>query len=200
MDRPKKDILESETDVRDLVVIDNGTETVKIGLSGEDYPRVLIDTISGSQNIKNESEGISNKTHHLFGNALKQAVLEKKHEIEYNYPIKRGVIRLIFCDFFCFKAFFLENRRSRSDERALGICFGRKFANFRDQQLQFLDYRFRCKLKTIQTAISGDFIRGNKNSIAFIHELINFIFIFNRGYHGSRYRKWAWFDYSNTCF
>lgn len=91
MDRPKKDVLESETDVRDFIVIDNGTETVKIGLSGEDYPRVLIDTISGSQNIKNESEGISNKTQHLFGNALKTAISEKKHEIQHNYPIKRGV-------------------------------------------------------------------------------------------------------------
>ena len=93
MDRPKKDILESETDVRDLVVIDNGTETVKIGLSGEDYPRVLMDTISGAQNIKNESEGISSKTQRLFGNALRQAILEKKQdmEIEYSYPIKRGV-------------------------------------------------------------------------------------------------------------
>lgn len=106
MDRPKKDILESETDVRDLVVIDNGTETVKIGLSGEDYPRVLIDTIAGSQNIKNESEGISNKTHHLFGNALKQAILEKKHEIEYNYPIKRGVFNFILVSFFFFLCIF----------------------------------------------------------------------------------------------
>lgn len=95
MDRAKKDVLESETDVKELVVIDNGTETVKIGLSGEDYPRVLIDTLAGSQNIKNDSEGLTSKPQHLFGNALRQAVLEKKHEIQYNYPIKRGVISII---------------------------------------------------------------------------------------------------------
>lgn len=87
----KKDVLESETDVKDLVVIDNGTESVKIGLSGEDYPRVLINSLSGSQNIKNDSEGLSSKPQHLFGSALKQAALDKKHDIEYSYPIRRGV-------------------------------------------------------------------------------------------------------------
>jgi len=106
MDRVKKDVLESETDAKDLVVIDNGTETIKIGLSGEDYPRVLMDTLSGSQNIKNDSE-ISSKPQHLFGNALKQAVLEKKHEIQYSNPIKKGVPYDFF--FFAIKIFFLEN-------------------------------------------------------------------------------------------
>ena len=91
MDRAKKDILESETDVKDLVVIDNGTETVKIGLSGEDYPRVLIDSLSGFLNIKNDSEGLSSKPQHLFGNVLKQAFQEKKHEIQYSNPIQKGV-------------------------------------------------------------------------------------------------------------
>ena len=91
MDRTKKDVLESETDVKDLVVIDNGTETVKIGLSGEDYPRVLIESLSGSHTIKNDTEGISSKPQHLFGNALKQEILEKKNEIQISYPIKKGV-------------------------------------------------------------------------------------------------------------
>ena len=87
----KKDVLESEVDVKDVVVIDNGTESVKIGISGEDYPRIVMNTISGSQNIKTDSEGLNNKPMHLFGNALKQAAIEKKHEIQYSYPIKRGV-------------------------------------------------------------------------------------------------------------
>lgn len=77
--------------MKDIVVIDNGTDTVKIGLSGEDYPRIIIDSITGSQNIKSDSEGLNNKPQHLFGNSLKQAVADKKHEIQYNYPIKRGV-------------------------------------------------------------------------------------------------------------
>ena len=96
MDRVKKDVLESETDVKDLVVIDNGTETVKIGLSGEDYPRVLLDSMSGAQSAKNESEGLAAKPQHLFGNALKQAAAEKKHELTYSNPIKRGVIIILF--------------------------------------------------------------------------------------------------------
>lgn len=32
--------LESDVDVKEFIVIDNGTETIKIGVSGEDYPRV----------------------------------------------------------------------------------------------------------------------------------------------------------------
>lgn len=91
----KKDALESEVDVKDVVVIDNGTESVKIGISGEDYPRIVMNTISGSQNIKTDSEGLNNKPMHLFGNTLKQAAIEKKHEIQYSYPIKRGVTLLI---------------------------------------------------------------------------------------------------------
>lgn len=36
----KRSMMESEYDVKDIIVIDNGTDTVKIGVSGEDYPRV----------------------------------------------------------------------------------------------------------------------------------------------------------------
>lgn len=32
--------MESEFDVKDLIVIDNGADSVKIGISGEDRPRV----------------------------------------------------------------------------------------------------------------------------------------------------------------
>jgi actin beta/gamma 1 len=32
--------MESEYDVKDIIVIDNGADTIKIGISGEDYPRV----------------------------------------------------------------------------------------------------------------------------------------------------------------
>lgn len=37
----KRSMMESEYDVKDVIVIDNGTETIKIGVSGEDYPRVI---------------------------------------------------------------------------------------------------------------------------------------------------------------
>lgn len=36
----KRSMMESEYDVKDIIVIDNGTDSVKIGVSGEDYPRV----------------------------------------------------------------------------------------------------------------------------------------------------------------
>jgi len=38
-------MMESECDVKDIVVIDNGTDTIKVGISGEDYPRVYFQFI-----------------------------------------------------------------------------------------------------------------------------------------------------------
>ena len=34
-------MMESEYDVKDVIVIDNGSDSVKIGISGEDNPRVF---------------------------------------------------------------------------------------------------------------------------------------------------------------
>jgi actin-related protein len=36
----KRAQMESEFDVKDLIIIDNGSDTIKVGISGEDYPRV----------------------------------------------------------------------------------------------------------------------------------------------------------------
>lgn len=36
----KRAKMESEFDMKDIIVIDNGADTVKIGISGEDRPRV----------------------------------------------------------------------------------------------------------------------------------------------------------------
>lgn len=33
--------MESEYDIKDIIVIDNGADTIKIGISGEDFPRVF---------------------------------------------------------------------------------------------------------------------------------------------------------------
>lgn len=30
--------VEAEIDVKDIVIIDNGTDTIKVGISGTDYP------------------------------------------------------------------------------------------------------------------------------------------------------------------
>jgi actin-related protein len=43
----KRSKVESEVDMRDVVVIDNGTDTIKIGMSGVDYPQIVIDTVTG---------------------------------------------------------------------------------------------------------------------------------------------------------
>ena len=37
----KRAKMESEYDVKDIIIIDNGADTVKVGISGEDYPRVI---------------------------------------------------------------------------------------------------------------------------------------------------------------
>ena len=38
----KRNLLESEVDLKDLIVIDNGTDTIHMGYSGENLPRVKI--------------------------------------------------------------------------------------------------------------------------------------------------------------
>ena len=37
----KRNLLESEVDLKDLIVIDNGTDTIQMGYSGENLPRVV---------------------------------------------------------------------------------------------------------------------------------------------------------------
>jgi actin-related protein len=38
----KLNLLESEVDLKDLIVIDNGTDSIKIGYSGENHPEYHI--------------------------------------------------------------------------------------------------------------------------------------------------------------
>lgn len=38
----KRAKMESEFDMKDIIVIDNGSETVKVGISGENFPKVII--------------------------------------------------------------------------------------------------------------------------------------------------------------
>jgi actin-related protein len=46
----KRNLLESEVDLKDLIVIDNGTDSIKMGYSGENHPRIIIDSITGRIN------------------------------------------------------------------------------------------------------------------------------------------------------
>lgn len=40
----KRNLLESEVDLKDLIIIDNGSDTIKMGYSGENQPRVIFST------------------------------------------------------------------------------------------------------------------------------------------------------------
>lgn len=44
--------MESEYDVKDIIVIDNGADSIKIGISGEDNPRLIIPSVVGIPDIK----------------------------------------------------------------------------------------------------------------------------------------------------
>ena len=48
-------------DGKEVIVIDNGTNSIKIGYSGEDQPRIEIESIGGTFSIKDESDSISSK-------------------------------------------------------------------------------------------------------------------------------------------
>ena len=46
----KRNLLESEVDLKDLIVIDNGTDSLKMGYSGENHTRITIDSMTGRIN------------------------------------------------------------------------------------------------------------------------------------------------------
>jgi actin-related protein len=39
-----------------MIIIDNGTETVKIGRSGSDYPSVIINTVTGIPQVDKDND------------------------------------------------------------------------------------------------------------------------------------------------
>ena len=49
--------------------------------------------MTGRINRTDDNDQISNKPQHIFGNALKQALSEKKLDITLNQPIERGRIK-----------------------------------------------------------------------------------------------------------
>jgi actin-related protein len=44
-----------------MLVIDNGSDTIKIGFSGEDMPRIIYPSISAIEKISEELESYSSK-------------------------------------------------------------------------------------------------------------------------------------------
>ena len=69
----KRSLVESEIDLEDVVVIDNGTDTIKIGMSGTDTPQILIDSVSGIVEINPDSDVVPTRNI-FFGQELRQAL------------------------------------------------------------------------------------------------------------------------------
>lgn len=65
--------VESAIDVEEIVVIDNGTDTIKIGMSGSDYPQIIIDTISGTVEQNADNDALPPRSV-FFGEHLKQVL------------------------------------------------------------------------------------------------------------------------------
>ena len=86
----RKDI-ESEINLREMIIIDNGTETVKIGRSGSDYPSIIITTVTGIPPSISEHDAIPPKKMY-FGKELAQLMESKKYNIEFSYPISNSKI------------------------------------------------------------------------------------------------------------
>jgi actin-related protein len=53
--------LESIVDGKEVIVIDCGTESIKIGYSGEDQPRIELESKGGTFSIKDETDSIQSK-------------------------------------------------------------------------------------------------------------------------------------------
>lgn len=82
----RRKYFESEVDVKEMIIIDNGTETVKIGRSGVDYPSIIIDTLSGYPNVISENDA-SPQEKIYFGKKLANVLESKKYNIDFGHPI-----------------------------------------------------------------------------------------------------------------
>mmetsp|Transcript_17243 Transcript_17243/g.55360 ORF Transcript_17243/g.55360 Transcript_17243/m.55360 type:complete len:394 (+) Transcript_17243:3-1184(+) len=74
----------SEETAADVVVIDNGTGSIKAGFSGEDAPRAVFPTVVGSARTKAMQR---TEVHESFVGSLAQ---QKRDVLALSYPIKRG--------------------------------------------------------------------------------------------------------------
>lgn len=54
-----------------MIVIDNGTESIKIGRSGVDYPSIIINTVTGKPYVITENDATPPKKMY-FGKELAQ--------------------------------------------------------------------------------------------------------------------------------
>eukprot|EP00331_Platyophrya_macrostoma_P002509 CAMPEP_0176418056 /NCGR_PEP_ID=MMETSP0127-20121128/7238_1 /TAXON_ID=938130 /ORGANISM="Platyophrya macrostoma, Strain WH" /LENGTH=438 /DNA_ID=CAMNT_0017798297 /DNA_START=29 /DNA_END=1345 /DNA_ORIENTATION=- len=75
--------MESKFDEKEVVVIDNGTDCIKIGFSGEDYPQMILPSVVGEISVKNELDA-SNKTQYVYGDKVRDHI----QNMSIKYPIE----------------------------------------------------------------------------------------------------------------
>lgn len=75
-----------------MIIIDNGSEAVRIGRSGVDYPSIVINTVTGMPSAITENDATPPKKMY-FGRELAQLMESKKYNIEFSYPIDGSRIR-----------------------------------------------------------------------------------------------------------
>lgn len=63
-----------------MIIIDNGTQTVKIGRSGSDYPSVIINTVTGIPQVDKDNDATPPKKMY-FGKQLAQFMESKKYRM-----------------------------------------------------------------------------------------------------------------------
>lgn len=80
--------MDSLFDKEEVVVIDNGSETIKVGFAGEDYPRLILPSIIGVPSEKND-DITSNKIPMIYG---KDERLKSESQYKLSYPIKNGAL------------------------------------------------------------------------------------------------------------
>lgn len=74
-----------------MIIIDNGTESVKIGRSGMDFPSIIIPTIAGYPHVISEND-VATPKRVYFGKDLRTIIDSKKYNVEYFYPIENSKI------------------------------------------------------------------------------------------------------------
>jgi actin, other eukaryote len=70
------------------VVIDNGSNFIRAGISGEDAPRCCFRTVVGRSRMPSVMIGLESKERYIGVEAM-----EKRGILNYQSPIQRGVVK-----------------------------------------------------------------------------------------------------------